>query len=162
MILFKTKLRCCSVNNNFKKLKMLGKTVFIKVMHFMMVQYQDSRKKSTSTQIIVFPIKVFSKWCTFLHHRLHLMHYPVLGTLFHGITDSLHGHVINFFQLSVTSLRYCCILHINGMDRVRERLISLESFPNSPVEKMISSWFFGSRALLCLHHGKWRLKAKNW
>lgn len=54
------------------------------------------------------------------------MHYPVLGTLFHGITDYLHGHVINFFQLSVTSLRYCCILHINGRDRVRERLISLE------------------------------------
>lgn len=165
MILFKTKLRCCSVNNNFKKLKMLGKTVFIKVMHFMMVQYQDSRKKSTSMQIIVFPIKVFSKWCTFLHLRvtgfiLCIIH--CWGPYFMELQIPFHGHVINFFQFSVTSLRYCCILHINGMDRVRERLISLESFPNSPVEKMISSWFFGSRALLCLHHGKWRLKAKNW
>lgn len=70
MILFKTKLRCCSFDNYFKKLKILGKSVFIKVMHFMMVQYQDSRKKSTNTQIIVFPIKVFSKWCTFLHLRV--------------------------------------------------------------------------------------------
>lgn len=70
MILFKTKLRCCSFENSFKKLKILGKSVFIKVMHFMMVQYQDSRKKSTNTQIIVFPIKVFSKLCTFLHPRV--------------------------------------------------------------------------------------------
>lgn len=70
MILFKTKLRCCSFDNSFKKLKILGKSFFIKVMHFMMVQYQDSRKKSTNTQIIVFPIKVFSKLCTFLHLRV--------------------------------------------------------------------------------------------